>query len=264
MSVALRFEWVRLCTLRSTYWLIASALAVNATAAFLVASVTRNDPLNSDIVGTALTSGGANPPVPLAAVFMAVIGILATGHEYRYGTIQPTLTAIPRRSTVLAAKIIVVAAVAAAFALVSMITNIAVGMVFWGGFPDLASHPLDEALPGYLVLVLLWAALGTALGQLFRGVASPLILILAVPLVVEQLVFRLSFIPALDWWQPAVKFLPFLAGQQLINISGEAAGTTVAGSGFDLFDRWASGGVFAAFVVIILIVARTLFERRDA
>ncbi|RKR91103.1 ABC-2 family transporter [Micromonospora pisi] len=264
MSDALRFEWVRLRTLRSTYWLIASALVLNATAAFLVAFVTRDDPLDNDIVGTAITSGGANPPVPLAAVFIAVIGILATGHEYRYGTIQPTLTAIPRRSTVLVAKIIVVAAVATAFAVVSMIANVAVGTVFWGEFPDLTSHPLDEALPGYLILVLLWGVLGTVLGQLFRGVASPLILILAVPLVVEQLIFRLSFVPALDWLQPAVKFLPFLAGQQLVNLSGEAGGTTVAGSGFELFDRWAAGGVFATFVAIILIAARTLFERRDA
>ncbi|MFK3984354.1 ABC transporter permease [Micromonospora sp. NPDC050397] len=264
MNVALRFEWVRLHTLRSTYWLIASALLLNATAAVLVAYVTRDDPLTGDIVGTAITAGGANPPVPLAAVFLAVLGILATGHEYRYGTVQPTLTAIPRRSTVLAAKIIVVALVATAVAVLSVITNIAVGMAFWGEFPDLGEQPLNQALPGYLVMVLLWAVLGTALGQLFRGVAPPLILILAVPLVVEQLIFRLSFVPALDWLRPAVKFLPFLAGQQLVNLNGEAGGTTTAGSGFELFDRWVAGGVFATFVVIVLVAARTSFERRDA
>lgn len=264
MTDALRFEWVRLRTLRSTYWLIASALILNAAVAFLIALATRNDPLDNGLVGAVVTGGGANPPVPLAAVFMAVMGIFATGHEYRYGTIQPTLTAIPQRPIVLTAKIIVVAMVAAVFAVVSMVANVAAGVVFWGELPDLTDQPLDEVLPGYLILVLLWAVSGTALGQLFRGVASPLVVILVVPLVVEQLIFRLSFSPALDWLQPAVKFLPFLAGQQLVNLSGEAAGTTAEGSGFDLFDRWASGGVFAAFVAITLIAAWTLFKRRDA
>jgi ABC-2 type transport system permease protein len=261
---ALRFEWVRLRTLRSTYWLLASALVVNASAAFLIALSTRDDPLDSVLVGTVLTGGGAHPPVPLAAVFVGVIGVLATGHEYRYGTIQPTLTAIPQRSTVLAAKIIMVTLVAAVVTLVSIVANLAAGMVFWGEIPDLTGQPLDEVLLGYLLLVLLWAVAGTGLGQLCRGVATPLAVILLVPLVIEQLVFRLSFIPEMDWLQPVVKFLPFLAGQQLVNLSGEAGGTTPEGSGYELFDRWASGGVFAASVAITLIAAGVMFRRRDA
>jgi hypothetical protein len=72
-----------------------------------------------DDVGAALIGGGAGLPVPFAAVFLAVVGILATGHEYRYGTIQPTLTTLPRRSTVLAAKVAVLAATAVVVAVVS-------------------------------------------------------------------------------------------------------------------------------------------------
>lgn len=264
MKDALRFEWVRLRTLRSTYWLIASALVLNAAVALLFAFAARNDQLDNEIVGSVVTGGGANPPLSLAGVFLAAVGILATGHEYRYGTIQPTLTAIPQRSTVLMAKVTVVAAVAAIFAVVSMVANVAAGVAVWGEIPGLTGEPLDAALPGYVIVVVLWAVLGTALGQLFRGVASPLVVILVVPLVVEQLIFRLSFSPMLDWLQPVVKFFPFLAGQQLVNLSGEAGGTTVAGSGFDLFGRWASGAVFATFVAVILVTAWTLFKRRDA
>ena len=95
-----------------------------------------------------------------------------------------------------------------------------------------------------------------------RGVPSALVVILVVPLVVEQLIFRLSLAPALDWLRPAVKFLPFTAGQHLLAVGGEVAGTE-APEGY-LFDRWASGGVFAAFVAIILIAAWYLFKRRDA
>jgi ABC-2 type transport system permease protein len=253
---ALRYEWVRIRTLRSTYWLVGAALVLNVAVALSVALATRDEPRTNELVGVVVTGGGPYSPLPFAAVFLSVVGILATGHEYRYGTIQPTLTTVPQRSRLLAAKILVVAGTALVVTVGSMLLNVAAGLLVWVGMPDLTAPPLDEALPGYLILVLLWAMLGTALAQLFRGVPSALVVILVVPLVVEQLIFALSFVPALAWLQPAVKFLPFTAGQQLVHLGGEVE--------VDLFDRWASGGVFAVFVAIVLAVAWTLFKKRDA
>ena len=109
MSDALRFEWVRLRTLRSTYWLIFWGLLLSATVALLLALGTRHDPRTDQVVVDVTSGGGAGLPLPVLGVFMAVLGILAMGHEYRYGTIQPTLTALPRRITVLAAKAVVTA-----------------------------------------------------------------------------------------------------------------------------------------------------------
>lgn len=110
--------------------------------------------------------------------------------------------------------------------------------------------------------MVLWTVLGTALAQLFRGMPSALVVILATPLIVEQVIFRLSLVPALDWLAPVVKFLPFSAGVRLIDMSGTAAGTDA--DNFDLFGRWAAGGVFVTFVAITLTIAWTLFERRHA
>jgi ABC-type transport system involved in multi-copper enzyme maturation permease subunit len=256
VTEALRFEWARIRTLRSTYWLIAAALILNAVIAVSVALATRHYPLDDEIVGTVVTGGGPYSPLPFAAVFMAVIGIFATGHEYRYGTIQPTLTTVPQRPRLLAAKIIVVGGAALVVAAVSMLVNVAAGLIVWGEVPDLTDQPLNEALPGYLILVLLWTVLGIALAQLFRGVPSALVVILVVPLIVEQLITGLSFVPALAWLGPAARFLPFTAGQRLVDLGGEAE--------IDYLTRWASGGVFAAFVAIILTVAWALFTRRDA
>ncbi|MEN3609108.1 ABC transporter permease [Plantactinospora sp. ZYX-F-223] len=262
MIDALRFEWVRLRTIHSTYWLVGLALLVNAAVALLVNLATRNNPLDTDIVGATVTGGGTASPLPLLAVFMAAVGILATGHEYRYGTIQPTLTTIPRRTTVLTAKLAVVAAAAVAVAVASMLVNVAVGLVFWGEFPELTEQPLGAALPGYVLLVVLWAVLGAALAQVFRSVPAALVVILVTPLVVEQTIFRLSLVPALDWLAPVIKFLPFSAGLRLVDLSGTAALTDA--DNFDLFGRWAAGGVFTAFVAIILTAAWALFARRDA
>jgi hypothetical protein len=233
---------------------------VNAVSALLVGNATRNDPLDHEVIGMAVTAGGAHLPLPLAAVFMAGIGILATGHEYRYGTIQPTLTTVPQRTRLMAAKVLVVAATALAVAVVSMAVNVAAGAAFWGELPDLTGSPIDQVVPGYVVLVVLWAIVGAALGQLFRGVPSPLVVILVAPLVVEQVIFRLSY--AFDWLEPLIKLLPFTAGQRLVNLGGEVAGTYPP-EGL-LFDRWASGVVFAVFVALVLTAAGVLFTRRDA
>ena len=140
--------------------------------------------------------------------------------------------------------------------------NIAAGLIWWDRFPDLTAEPLGEVLAGYVLLSVLWAALGTALGQLFRGVPAPLVVILVVPLIAEQLVLRLSFVPAVSWLAPAVKFLPFTAGQQLIGYAGEASGGDA--TEIHMFSRWPSAAVMVTFVAAALLAALIQFRRRDA
>lgn len=263
MIDALRFESVRIRTLRSTYWLIALAVLLTAAVAFIIAFATRNDSdaLVSVTIGEVLTGGGSFA-IPFIPIFMAIIGVFATGHEYRHGTIQPTLTAIPQRSRLLMAKILTVLIVAVLVTVLSLALNFGIGMIFWDSAPSLGEAPLNEAIPGYVVYVALYAVLGLALGQLFRGVPSALVVLLVVPLVVETLIAGLSLVPALDWLQPALKFLPFSAGGQLMAM--EEFDTGDGGPDFDFLDRWASGGIFAIFVGIILAIAWVLFRKRDA
>jgi ABC-type transport system involved in multi-copper enzyme maturation permease subunit len=258
MSSALRFEWVRLRTLRSTYWLVGIGLLITAAVAFIIAYATRNEPLDAEIAAQVLT-GGADFAT-FIPVFVAIIGIFSTGHEYRHGTIQPTLTAIPQRSRLLIAKIIMVSLCAVVVVALSLAINLAIGVIFWGETPSFGA-PLDEVIPGYFVLVVLYGICGLALAQLFRGVPSAIVVLLVTPLLVEGLISGLSLVPALDWLQPALKFLPFSAGARLL-----ATGPydPQGGPDFDFLSRWASGGVFAAFVAIILAVAWYLFKKRDA
>lgn len=259
MTDALRYEWTRIRTLRSTYWLAGLGILVSAAVAVIVV-IADDDPDVSSI--GALMTGGANFAIPFIAIFIGIVGVLATGHEYRYGTIQPTLTAIPQRSPLLVAKIIVVIAAALAVVVLSMGINALIGLVGWAGLTGIGDAPLNAALLGYVTYVLLYAVLGLALGQLFRGVPSALVVLFVVPLVVETLIIGLSNVPALDWMIPVVKFLPFNAGAQLMATQDPDYGPNT--EAYEFFDRWASGGVFAAFVAIILAVAWYLFQKRDA
>lgn len=261
MSDALRYEWTRIRTLRSTYWLIGLGLLLSGGVAAIFAIATRNDPHGIEEVG-GLVTGGASIAIPFVAIFLAVIGVFSTGHEYRHGTIQPTLTTIPQRSTLLTAKIIVVLMVALLAAVVALGLNILIGTIFWDELPGLTDDPMNQVIPGYVVYVVLYALCGLALAQLFRGVPSALVVLLVVPLVVEGLIIGLSNVPALDWLIPVVKFLPFSSGGLLMAPVPPDMGPNT--DDYDLFGRWASGGIFAAFVAIILAIAWYLYKKRDA
>ncbi len=261
MLDALRFEWMRLRTLRSTYWLIGMGLLITTGVALLLGIAARNEPLDPQILTTAV-NGGASFGLPFLAVFMAIIGIFACGHEYRHGTIQPTLTSLPQRSTLIVAKLLVVVAATVAVTIVSMAINIGIVFAVWGEAPGLFEDPVGTALVGYAIYTLIYVLVGFGLGLLFRGVPSALVVIFLMPLIIESLIMGLAFIPALDWLVPVIKFLPFTAGSRLMEIVPPEFGP--AGPDFDLFSRWVSGGIFALFAALILAAAWYLFKKRDA
>ncbi|WP_166345478.1 ABC transporter permease subunit [Phytoactinopolyspora limicola] len=259
MIDALRFETTRIRTLRSTYWLIGLGLLLTAGVALIITLATIDEPLDDNLVRDTLTGGGEF--ATFIPIFMAIIGIFAAGHEYRHGTIQPTLLAIPQRTTILTAKVTIVMVTALLVAVASLAINFGVGALVWGEAPDITSSPLNDALLGYIVLVVIYGALGVALAQLFRGVPSAIVVLLITPMLVEQLIAGLSMLDALDWLQPALKFLPFAAGTRLLATEDY---THTDGPDFDYLDRWASGGVFAGFTLLVLLVAWLLFKKRDA
>ena len=261
MPDALRYEWTRLRTLRSTYLLIGIGVLCAALIPMIFGLAAAGEPLNDELIAVGV-NGGASFGIPFLAVFLAVIGILTTGHEYRHGTIQPTLTALPQRSRLIAAKILVVSAVTVVVTLASMLINTAIMMAFWGELPGFFDDPLRSSLIGYLLYTLIYMLVGLGLGLLFRGVPSALVVIFLMPLIIENVIAGLSVIPALDWLVPVVKFLPFTAGTLLMSIGGIEFGPEAPD--YDLFGRWAAGAVFAIFAALIISVAWTLFKKRDA
>jgi hypothetical protein len=122
--------------------------------------------------------------------------------------------------------------------------------------------PAQSALLGYVIYTLIYTMTGLGLGLLFRGVPSALVVIFLVPLIVEPILLGISFIPALDWLVPVIKFLPFSAGSFLMETGPVDMGP--GAPNFDFFDRWESGAVFAIFAGLIITAAWILFKKRDA
>jgi signal transduction histidine kinase len=100
---ALASEWTKIRTVRSTVWTLVVMAALTIAFAVFVGFTKSLQP-DDTILGGSLT--GAVSGLIAAGVF----GVLAISGEYGTGLIRATLTACPRRVTVLAAKTAVVAA----------------------------------------------------------------------------------------------------------------------------------------------------------
>ena len=129
MNAVIRSEVIKYRTVRSSVVLAILAVAVPVVLTALIAAFVGQSTLVDDddeafnvVTGT----------VGLTHVLVAVMGALVIAAEYRFNTIRVTFTAVPQRSRVLAAKLVVVAAMGLAIGLVTLVLNIAVAMLILG------------------------------------------------------------------------------------------------------------------------------------
>jgi ABC-2 type transport system permease protein len=256
-DAALRMEWVRLTTLRSTAVVVSLALALGAAVALVLSTAIRDERLDTEIGAVLLTSGGALVPLPVAAVLMAVLGVLAVGHDYRHGLVRPVLAAVPQRSALVLARLYVITGVSAAVTVVSMAANAGVGFLVTGQRPPVDGSVL-KAMAGYVLLVVLWAWLGAAATWLLRSTAAVLTGLFLVPLVVEPLIQGLSLLDTLGWLEGLVKWLPFAAGRAMVltTDAADAAGSEIT--------ALQGGLVFGGLVAAVLTAGWVRFARTDA
>jgi ABC-2 type transport system permease protein len=191
---AVRAEWTKLATLRSTKWTLAVAAVGALLVTFLSAHGASNhprgwyqgfDPTNQSLAG-------------LAVVILAfgVLGALAVTGEYGTGTIRSSLAAMPRRDTLLAAKVTVVG-------LLTLVVGeiLSFGTFFFGQALLHAGHAPTAALDQTGVLravalsgasLALFALLGLGLGTIVRHTAGAISAFAAVTLLPPLLLSHLS------------------------------------------------------------------------
>lgn len=265
MTGALRYEWVRLRTLRSTWWLLFVAVGLNGLVALAVARgvVEGSQKLDPEGVVTLITGGSGISPLSITAVLAGVVGVFALGHEYRHDLIRTTLTAMPRRGVLLAAKAMVVGLWAAFVALLAGACAFGVGRVVIGErwSPTL----LDDgdgtirALGGFVALVVLTALLGIALAGMFRNVPAALVVLLTLPLLLEPVLDQVLQLDSMADYSDAGRFMPFTAAQRMISVGGDGSGHA-----FTPLGPLAGGLTFLAFVAVLGALAAALFKLRDA
>ena len=158
MSEALHAEWTKLRTLPGTGWLVLGVIAATVIiSATVPASLGCTSTAGCHVDVTKLSLTGTY----LGQAVVAIVAVLAVSGEYGTGMIRTTLAAMPRRTTVLAAKAAVVTAVTLAAGIPAVLGSVLAGRLILPGHGYTPAH-------GYPALSLgngpvLRAAVGTVL-----------------------------------------------------------------------------------------------------
>lgn len=270
MTAALAYEWTRIRTIRSTYWLSAIAVVFGVGLSFLVSMGlhfslgSANPPAASELkgVGQGIATQFAVFGVPyFVAYVLAMIAVLGWGHEYRHGMIRATLTALSSRTAAWTAKFLVVGAWVVVVALVTALTSLLVGWLWLhGDGVPVFTADVWRAVARTLLYTLLFAWLASAFTALVRNQTAALVLLFLWPLAVENVVSVVfSLVPAVRDHAEVTRFLPFNAGSRIISQVPGADGAF--GSPLSV---WAAVVVFGGLTAVAMAVSLALFHRRDA
>ena len=256
LRTSISSEWIKLRSLRSTWWALLATVVLIAGLGTLFAAVRahRYNELGPNGFGLL-----ADPTeISLRGIFLGqlalgVLGVLMVSGEYATGMIRASLTALPHRWPVLAAKAAVVAAVTFAVAEIATFVAFFLGQVAMASTHQqatLASPGALRACFGAGIYLTIIALLGVGLGFLLRttagGIATLAGIVLILPLLAQALPTPYS--------TDITKFLPLTAGLQIIATQLDPS---------DL-SPWTGIAVAGAYAAAALIAGLYVLRRRDA
>lgn len=252
---AWRAEWIKARTLASTGWLLAATVAVGVGLSATVCAVVRYQ-----------TGGGLDPArsalsgIQLAQALVAIWAVRTVSGEYRSGLIHTTLTAVPRRSAVLAAKTAVIAALTLAGGAITVAGSLLIAHAELAGpgsaattdrLPLTAGPTLRAAFGSilYLALVSILAA-GTALAVRDAAAATGIVLgLLYLFPLAAQLAGNAAWQRHLQQIGPATAGLEIQATTNLSTLP---------------IQPWAGLAVLAAWSAAALATGGLVLHRRDS
>jgi ABC-2 type transport system permease protein len=259
MACALHAEWTKLRTVRGPAWLLA-ALVTSTIAVSVLATAPVSCP-----AGTACSVDEAKlslTGIQFGQAIVAVLAVLAISSEYSTGMIRVTLTAMPRRTTVLAAKAALLAGLVLAAGAVAVAGCVLAGRLILPG------HGFDPA-HGFALLSLanatvLRAALGSALYLALIALLS-----LGISTMVRDSAVAIGIVLALLYLFPIVANVVTNETwhRHLEQVGPMTAGLAIqATTGLSSLpiSPWAGLGVLAAWAGGALLAGGLLLRLRDA
>lgn len=252
----LRSEWIKLWSLRSTVWSFALVIVVSVGMAVLMSLATQMSDVGVAIAPEAQVSivvTAATVGIFFGQMIVAVLGVMAVTGEYSTGMIKSSLTAVPKRLPMLAAKAIVVFVATYLVGLGSILASYLVASPIFA-LRDIGASLLEPELlrglfagPLFLALIAVFAlGLGTIFRSTAGGIATALGILLVLPIV-------LALIPA-EWAVNATPYLIGNAGPEIVSPSGFSA----------VEEGWQNLLIVIGWVALSGVIGAWLLKRRDA
>ena len=255
MTQSIRAEWTKLRTLTGTAWLLGAVVVLTVGVSAAVVAATHQSSRGGDPTKLALAG------IDLGQAVVAVLAVLTISEEYATGMILLTLTAMPRRLVLLAAKAANLAGLNLAVGILAVAGCLTAGrlMLPGAGFDAAHGYALVSITHGatlraaagsvlYLVLIALMAlGIATAIRDTAASIGAMLAL-LYLPPVLAQLLSE----PLRRHIQQIAPMTAGLAIQATTNLRSLPIAP------------WTGLGVLAAWAIASLLIGGTLLRLRDA
>lgn len=210
-----RAEWTRLWTVKGTWWFL-----VAATVAMVGLGLVAGNDAAGDVVPPVGEPAWVAPSIAALPTQLALLALALTAVTADYATagIVPTLQWTPRRTTLFAARVLVVVGTAS---VLGMLLAVASGAAAFSLAPDILELPLGEGAEVVGTVGIVFAtgtALAAGLGFVLRSTAGALVsvflLMLLLPLVLPQFGY--------EWMRDLASVLPGTGAMFLL--TGESVG----------------------------------------
>jgi ABC-2 type transport system permease protein len=248
---ALHAEWTKARTVPATIWLLAGVIVLTVMLSALVTASTR--------CGSQPSCGMDPAKVSLTGIYLGqaaagVLAVLAISDEYSSGMIGITLTAVPRRRTVLAAKAGVVSAMVLVAGTIAVLPSMLMGRAILPGnglaFPP--AGPMLRVTVGSILYLTLVALLSLGVATMVRDSAVAIGIVLSLLFLFPIIA---HFVTDPTWQRHLEQIGPMTAGlaiQDTVDLAHQPIGP------------WAGLGVLAAWAAGALLMGGLVLARRDA
>jgi ABC-2 type transport system permease protein len=267
LGSAVRSEFTKIRSVRSTYWtLLAMIIAcVGIGALYSVGDASRvSGAVSAADRAAALANArafnvtGSLIGLLIGQLVIAVLGALTITSEYSTGMIRTSLTAVPRRGTVYAAKAIVFGAIALVAGLITSFASFFAGQMILSGVhasTSLGQPGVLRAVIGGGLFLAVCGLLSYGIGAILRHTAGAVAASIGLLFVLWSLSGFLPSPPS-GWFGQADidKWIPFNAGGAIWEHV----------SGVNMFSPWIGFAVFCGYAAAALSAGLILFLRRDA
>jgi ABC-2 type transport system permease protein len=194
----------------------------------------------------------------LSRILAMVVGIVAVGSEYRYGTLASSYLAIPRRVRMLLGK----AEALLIFGVIYGITSVAAGMLVSVPFvlANGGSFLLDQSETWRSIVlgvcsIALWTLIGMGIGILIKNMLVALVVGIILGFLVEPIVSVVFF---LKRWDQLLNLMPSGATNAMLEIT-----SPVLFAGHHPAPWWLAALVLSAWCLLPALAGMLSATRRD-
>jgi len=267
LGAALRSEFTKIRSVKSTYWTLLALIVVcvgtgalfsYGDASRVTGAATPADHAAALAHARQFNVAGSLLGLLIGQLVIAVLGALTITSEYSTGMIRTSLTTMPRRATVYAAKGIVFGAVALVTGLAASFASFFAGQAALAGVhagASLGQPGVLRAVVGAGLFLAVCGLLSYGIGGFLRHTAGAIAAAIGVLFVAWSISNFLPGPPS-GWFGQADidKWIPFNAGGAIWERV----------TGMNMFSPWIGFAVFCAYAAAAIIAGLIVFVWRDA